>query len=193
MLRRIHLIPSWYVRYFYYPEIILEEDRAEQVTKGSRDMQAEEELHAIYLDQGYTPRAQQILAEKGGSQYYLPVMQVIDSMINDRGDTVVVDTRNQNAISGLPADACVEVPAHIFRSGAQPLEVGEMPPTVRGLVQAVKSFEELTIEAAMTGNRQTAIAALMANPLVGTYPKASAYFERVLKNERDYLPQFYSS
>lgn len=193
MLKRIRLIPSWYVRYFYYPEIILEEDRAEQVTKGSRDMQAEEELHAIYLDQGYTPRAQQILAEKGGSQYYLPVMQVIDLMINDRGDTVVVDTRNQNAISGLPADACVEVPARIFRSGAQPLAIEEMPPTVRGLVQTVKSYEELTIEASMTGNRQTAIAALMANPLVGTYPKASAYFERVLKNERDYLPQFYSS
>jgi 6-phospho-beta-glucosidase len=193
MLQFIRMIPSWYVRYFYYPEIILEEDRQENGTKGVHDMQAEDELHRIYKTDGYTKRAQEILSGKGGSQYYLPVLQAIDSIVNDRGDIIVVDTENQGSLPDLPANACVEVPARIFRSGAQPLSAGAMPLAVRGLVQTVKAYEELTIEAALTGNHQTAIAALMANPLVGTYPKASAYFERVLKNERDYLPQFYSS
>jgi 6-phospho-beta-glucosidase len=67
-----------------------------------------------------------------------------------------------------------------------------MPTTVRGLVQTVKAYEELTIEAAVTGNHQTAISALMANPLVGTYPKARTYLDRVLENEREYLPVLYS-
>jgi 6-phospho-beta-glucosidase len=191
MLRRIHMIPSWYVRYFYYPETILAEDRNSQVTKGTHDKQAEEELEKIYQTQGYTGRAQKILSGKGGSQYYLPVLQVIDSINNDRGSLVIVDTKNQNSLPDLPAHACVEVPARIFRSGAQPLEAGSMPLAVRGLVQTVKAYEELTIEAALTGNHQTAIAALMANPLVGTYPKAHTYFERVLKNEKSYLPVFY--
>ena len=191
MLQRIRMIPSWYVRYFYYPEIILDEDRKTQDTKGTRDMLAEEELHRIYQTQGYTERAQNILSGKGGSQYYLPVLQVIDSIINDRGSLVIVDTKNQNALPDLPANACVEGPARIFRSGAQPLEVGPMPLAVRGLVQTVKAYEELTIEAALTGNHQTAIAALMANPLVGTYPKARTYFDRALKNETRYMPQFY--
>jgi 6-phospho-beta-glucosidase len=190
MLKRIHMIPSWYVRYFYYPDLVLEEDRKSQDTKGSKDMQAEEELHTIYESDGYTPRAQEILSEKGGSQYYLPVLQVIDSIVNDRGSLITVDTTNQDAMPDLPAEACVEVPARIFRTGAQPLHAGPMPVTVRGLVQLVKAYEELTIEAALTGNYQTAIAALMANPLVGTYPKAHTYFDRVLKNETKYLPQF---
>jgi 6-phospho-beta-glucosidase len=55
----------------------------------------------------------------------------------------------------------------------------------------VKAYEEMTIEAALTGNHQTAIAALMANPLVGTYPKARAYLDRVLENEHGYLQQFF--
>jgi 6-phospho-beta-glucosidase len=192
MLQRIRMIPSWYVRYFYYPEIILEEDRQSQDTKGMLDMQAEEELHMIYQMQGYTSRAQEILSAKGGSQYYMPVLQVIDSIVNDRGDIVIVDTENRNALPDLPINVCVEVPARIFRSGAQPLEAGPMPLPVRGLVQTVKAYEELTIEAALTGNHQTAISALMANPLVGTYPKACAYLDRVLENEQDYLPAFYS-
>src|SRR4030042_380280 len=74
MLQRIRMIPSWYVRYFYYPEIILEEDRQDQQTKGMHDMQAEEELQMIYQTYGYTRRAQEILSGKGGSQYYLPVL-----------------------------------------------------------------------------------------------------------------------
>ena len=191
MLQRIRMIPSWYVRYFYYPEIILEEDRQDQQTKGMQDMQAEEELQTIYQTYGYTRRAQEILSGKGGSQYYLPVLQAIDSIVNDRGDVIIVDTENQGALPDLPAKACVEVPARIFRTGAQPLQVGAMPLQVRGLVQTVKAYEELTIEAALTGDHQTAIAALMANPLVGTYPKARAFLDRVLENERNYLGSFF--
>ena len=191
MLQQIHMIPSWYVRYFYYPEIIIEEDRQDGQTKGIRDMQAEEELHKIYQTSGYTKHAQEILSGKGGSQYYLPVLQAIDSIVNDRGDIIVVDTENQGALPDLPTNVCVEVPSRIFRSGAKPLQAGTMPLAVRGLVQTVKAYEELTIEAALTGNHQTAIAALMANPLVGTLPKARAYLERVLGYERNYLQPFF--
>lgn len=192
MLQEIRLIPSWYVRYFYYPEIILEEDRRSQATKGMRDIQAEAELDAIYKQHGYTSRAQEILSEKGGSQYYLPVFQAIDSIINDRGYVVVVDTENNGALPDLPNDACVEVPARLFRAGARPLYAGVMPVSVRGLVQTVKAYEQLTIQAALSGDLQTATMALMANPLVGTRPKAQAFLQRVLANERDYLPAFFS-
>ena len=71
-----------------------------------------------------------------------------------------------------------------------PLEAGPMPLSVRGLVQTVKTYEELTIQAAVTGSQKSAIAALMANPLVGTYPKARAFLDRVIANEGKYLKVF---
>lgn len=186
-LQAIRMIPSWYVRYFYYPEIVLDEDRKDVHTKGVSDMQAEEELRAIYLAEGYGERAQKILAGKGGAQYYLPVLQAVASIVHNRGDVITVDTLNGRTIPDLPAHVFVEVPARIFKDRVEPFEVGPMPLAVRGLVQTVKAYEELTIEAAVTGNQKTAIAALMANPLVGTYPKARAFLDRVLKNEHTYL------
>jgi 6-phospho-beta-glucosidase len=66
-----------------------------------------------------------------------------------------------------------------------------MPLCVRGLVQAVKAYEELTIQAAITGERSTAIAALIAHPLIGSYSKARSFFERALEDEQTCLPQFF--
>ena len=58
-------------------------------------------------------------------------------------------------------------------------------------MQTVKAYEQLTIRAALSGDHGTAIAALMANPLVRSYTKARAFFDCILQNEKDYLSQFY--
>jgi 6-phospho-beta-glucosidase len=189
-LQTIRMIPSWYVRFFYYPELIIQADRKSQQTKGMRDMEAEEELRIIFTEEGYGKRAREILSNKGGAQYYLPVLQAIDSIVYDRGDVITVDTQNHTALPDLPAHVCVEVPARIYRDRVVPLEAGPMPLSVRGLVQTIKAYEELTIEAAITGSQKSAIAALMANPLVGTFPKARAFLDRVLANEGKYLRSF---
>jgi len=154
-------------------------------------MLAEDELRIIYQDGGYNQRARQILSNKGGAQYYLPVLQAIDSIIHDRGDVITVDTQNHLALPDLPAHVCIEVPSRIYRDRVEPLEIGPLPLPIRGLVQTVKAYEELTIEAALTGSQKTSIAALMANPLVATYPRARAFLDRVLANERKYLHSFY--
>lgn len=113
-------------------------------------------------------------------------------MVKDRGDVITVDTLNGRALPDLPTDVCVEVPACIYRDRVEPLPVGPMPSSVRGLVQAVKNYEELTVEAALSGDQGKAIAALMINPLVGSYPKAREFLDRVLENEQAYLPRFYA-
>jgi 6-phospho-beta-glucosidase len=190
-LRTLALIPSWYVRYFYFPDQALEEDRCEGESKGQRDMQAERRIHEIYSTSGYDEEAQHILASKGGAQYYLPVLQAIHAVINDSGDVIVADVHNGSTLTNLPPEACVEVPARIYRNRAEPLPTGEMPLSVRGLVQTVKAYEQLTIQAALTGSMNVAIQALMANPLVGSFGRAAQYFDRVLENERLYIPQFY--
>ena len=190
-LRTLALIPSWYVRYFYFPEQTLEEERREAQSKGEKDMLADARLHEIFSTTGYDDEARHILASKGGAQYYLPVLQAIHAIVNDSGEVIVADVRNGSALPDLPPDVCVEVPARIFRGHVEPLPVGAMPVSVRGLVQTVKAYEELTIQAALTGSKNIAIEAIMANPLVCSFKKASQYFERVLENERMFLPQFY--
>lgn len=190
-LRTLGMIPNWYLRYFYYTEQVLEEDQRSQQSKGQKDMAAEERLGFIYTNEGYTREAQEILAAKGGAQYYHPVLQVIESIVNNRGDVVIANVRNANALPDLPPHVCVEVPARFYREKTEPLSCGPMPLSVRGLVQTVKAYEELTIEAATSGDVGVAIAALVTNPLVGTYTRAKGFFKHVLDNEQEYLPQFF--
>jgi 6-phospho-beta-glucosidase len=185
------MIPSWYVRYYYCTEEVLRQDQGGQGVKSRSDMEAEEQLHDLYLAEGYGEVARQILASKGGAQYYLPVLQVISAMVHDSGRVIVVDTRNGDTLPDLPTDACVEVPARICRDRVEPLRVGPMPLAVRGLVQALKAYEQLTVEAATSGSHNAALAALAIHPLVGSYPKARRFWERVLENERPYIPAFY--
>jgi 6-phospho-beta-glucosidase len=190
-LRTLRMIPGWYLRYFYCTDEVLEEDKGSQQPKGVDDMHAEKRLREIYSTVGYNQEARGILESKGGAQYYLPVLNVINSMVHDRDDVIVVDTTNGDTLPDLPPEVCVEVPARVSRAKVEPLPSGRMPLTVRGLVQAVKTYEELTIEAAINGDKGTAIAALMANPLVSSNNKAKEFFDRVLENERAYLPQFF--
>jgi 6-phospho-beta-glucosidase len=191
-LKTLGMIPSWYLRYFYYPEKILELDRQRAQSRGQEDMVSEARLGEIYTTTGYGKEAKDILKAKGGAQYYLPVLKVIVSMVKDRGDVITLDTVNGETLPDLPPDVCVEVPACTYQDRVEPLPIGPMPLSVRGLVQAVKNYEELTVEAAVSGDQAMAIDALMMNPLVGSYPKAQAYLDRVLENERDYIPKFFA-
>ena len=191
-LQTLRMIPGWYLRYYYYPEAILNEDRLRPRSDGEDDLLAEQKLHQIYSTEGYHDDARQILADKGGAQYYLPVLQTIESILNDRGDVIICDVRNGGTLPDLPPDACVEVPARIYREGVESLTVGPMPECVRGLVQSVKAYEELTIQAAINGDPRLAVAALATNPLVGSVGVARAFFERALVSEGPTLRQFLS-
>lgn len=62
-----------------------------------------------------------------------------------------------------------------------------------GLVQQVKAYEWLTVQAAVTGDRDTAVKALMANPLVATFERAAPLAEALIEANREYLPRFFAT
>ena len=60
-----------------------------------------------------------------------------------------------------------------------------------GLVEHVKAYERLAVQAAMTGDRTTALKALMTNPLVRDYRTAAPLLEALLEANRSHLPRFF--
>jgi 6-phospho-beta-glucosidase len=64
--------------------------------------------------------------------------------------------------------------------GATALPVGEIPLAYRGLVQAVKAHETLTVQAAVTRSRDIALQALLAHPLVGDLDAAEPMLDELL-------------
>lgn len=62
---------------------------------------------------------------------------------------------------------------------------------VRGLVQQIKSFERVAIEAAVTGDYHQALLAMTINPLVPSDTVAKQILDEMLEAHRDHLPQFF--
>ncbi|HMA46244.1 MAG TPA: 6-phospho-beta-glucosidase, partial [Frankiaceae bacterium] len=117
--------------------------------------------------------------------------QLIASLYDGAGDVQVVDMRNDGALPDLPAHAIVEIPARIDRDGAHALPLAPLAPEMRGLVQAAKAYEELAVEAACSGDRRTALRALIANPLVGEWAIAEPLLAALLEANRSHLPRFF--
>jgi 6-phospho-beta-glucosidase len=83
------------------------------------------------------------------------------------------------------------VSCRIDAAGAHPKPQRPLPPEMLGLVEQVKAYERLTVRAAVTGDRDVALQALMANPLVRSYDVACPLLDALLDAHREHLPQFF--
>ena len=196
MVRLTHSIPSYYLKYYYAFDKVLASQRDGAESRAGQVMDIEFELLSMYRNPALD-RKPELLEKRGGAFYSEAAAQLIASLHDGRGDVQVVDVRNGSGSGGtralpeLPDDAVVEVPARITREGAQVLPQAPLEPGMRGLVQAVKAYEELAIAAARTGDRGVAARALMANPLVARWSIASPLLDALLEANRRHLPRFF--
>ena len=153
-------------------------------------MEIERKLLDLYRDPKLVTKPA-LLERRGGAFYSEAAAQLIASLHAGTGDVQVVDVRNEGALPDLPDDAVVEIPARIDRDGAHPLPLAPLAPEMRGLVQAMKAYEELTIEAAMSGDRGIALKALLSNPLVPDLLTATPLLAALLDSDRALLPRFF--
>ncbi len=101
-----------------------------------------------------------------------------------------VNVVNGGAIANLPAHAVVETPAVVGGGDIQPLRIGNLPTGIAALCARQVAIQELTVEAAVTGNRQAALQALCLDPVVPDMPTAQAVLDELLAAQAPYLPQF---
>ena len=189
LIRALGAIPSYYLHYYYLTDEILRGQRDDN-TRAQEVMGIETRLLEMYKDPNLTEKPA-LLETRGGAFYSEAAAQLIASLNDGAGDVQVVDVRNDGALPDLPDDAVVEVPARIDRDGGHPLRLAPLAPELRGLVQQVKAFEQLTIAAARTGDEATALRALMANPLVARWSIARPLLDALLEANQHYLPKFY--
>jgi 6-phospho-beta-glucosidase len=191
-LEALNVLPCPYHNYYYKSGNMLEDElkkfregniRAEVVKR------LEDDLFELYKDPSLDIKPPQ-LEKRGGAYYSDAAVRLIHSMYTDKRDIQAVNTRNNGAISNLPAHAAVEVSCVITKDGPKPISVGELPVAVRGLVGYMKSFEEVAIEAAVTGNYNTALLAMTMNPFVPSDQTAKIILNEMLEAHKDHLPQF---
>jgi 6-phospho-beta-glucosidase len=101
-----------------------------------------------------------------------------------------LNVANDGAISCMRPDDVVEVSCVVDRAGVRPLPIGAVPEPQARLMQQVKLYERLTVEAIRTRSRSTAVAALMAHPLVLSYSRARPLVDEYLAAHRAYVGEW---
>jgi 6-phospho-beta-glucosidase len=194
LLESLRAIPCGYHRYYYMKDQELahlqKADAEGRPTRGEAILDIEKELLSQYADPKLKEKPA-ALSKRGGGGYSDAAVRLIASICNDRRDIQTVDTRNRGAIADLSQDSVVEIGSVITGAGPIPLTIGSVRPELRGLLQQVKAYEELTVRAGVTGDRRAALQALVANPLVPSVGVAIPLLDELLEANRDYLPQFF--
>lgn len=188
-MKSLRMIPSPYHRYFYRTDTMLKEEKESLKSGSSRAMKVQEierELFRLYDDENLAEKPK-LLEERGGAYYSEAAISLISAVYNNKNENHVVNVRNEGTISNLPYDAVIEANCIVGRSGAKPLNLGMADVRIAGLLNAVKAYEQLTIEAAVSGDYHKALMALCANPLVHEFSDAKAILDEFLTAHRPYL------
>ena len=170
-------IPNSYLRYYYETDAWVRH-QASHPTRASAVMAIEDALLDQYANPDLAEKPAE-LSERGGAYYSEAAAALMADIASDADTVHVVNTPNRGAIPGLPGDIVVEVSARVDAHRIEPLDVAELRPDVDALVRTVKDFELLTVQAAVDGDADAAIRALVTNPLGPSISDAPALWARL--------------
>jgi 6-phospho-beta-glucosidase len=190
LLESLGMLPCGYLNYYYHHDQVLAKQRQASQTRGEQVKEIEHQLMEMYQDPNLEEKPQ-LLEERGGAYYSKAAVSLISAIANNKAEVHIVNCGNQGAIPDLRREAVVEIPCAIGASGARPLVTDPLPAEIRGLVQAVKAYEELAVVAGAEGDRKRALQALLAHPLVPSFEAARGLLDALLSAHHDYLPQFF--
>lgn len=118
-------------------------------------------------------------------------VHVVAAILNNLNQyELTVNVENRGALPGLPDWAIVEVPAVVGGSGVIPLRMNPLPPAITALLNQQVAIHDRVVEAAVHGDRQAALQALLLDPLITSYTVAEQLLDEFLQVHAAYLPTF---
>jgi 6-phospho-beta-glucosidase len=189
-IESLRMLPNYYLQFFYHTDKKLKAQESWPPSRAEEVMEVEKSLLRDYADPGLKePPAD--LMKRGGAYYSTVATQLLNAHYNDLGETHVVNVKNNGAVKEWPSEWVLEIPATVRHSGITPNPAKPLPQVCFGLVAQIKSYELLTVEAAVHGDRNTAYQALLTHPLGPRADKVQAVLDDMLETHRAYLPQFW--
>jgi 6-phospho-beta-glucosidase len=190
-LETMKVIPNSYLQYFYDTARRLSEQQ-ESPSRAEIVMEIEADLLREYAEPtriGPPPG----LMQRGGAYYSTVATQLLSAHHNDLGETHIVNVRHGGAVEPWDPSWVLEMPARVDRLGIHPLPAAPLPAAMYGLMAQVKMYELLTVDAAVTGDRDVAYQALITNPLGPSPRTAQVLLGDLLERNRPHLPRFWAS
>ncbi len=190
LIESLGMIPNYYLQYYYHTAHKLQAQQNWPPSRAEEVIEVEQDLLREYGDPDLCEPPDDLM-KRGGAYYSTVATQLLAAHYNDLGEMHVVNTRQNGAVPGWPADWVLEMPCRVDNAGVHPLPAEPLPPACFGLLAQVKAYELLTVEAAVHGDRDALYQALLAHPLGPQAEQIQAVMDDLLEVNRPYLAQFF--
>jgi alpha-galactosidase len=118
------------------------------------------------------------------------VLDIIESIRNDAGDVYSANLPNLGQVPNLPRDAILESPAIAKADGLHPIDLAPLSSGIVGTLATRLAWVETVVEAALEGNRDKVVQALIVDGAVDSIETACKLADELLSAQAEYLPQF---
>jgi alpha-galactosidase len=120
------------------------------------------------------------------------VAPVIRCLLLDQPGRFPLNIPNEGQVADLPLGVTVESMCIVDGGGVRGSDAVSLPAGMAAALRRVSASQELTVDAAVTGDRDTAFAAMLLDPLASRldYDELAAMTDDMLAATREWLPQF---
>lgn len=118
---------------------------------------------------------------------------IMDAITTGTPTMIAGNVLNKGLITNLPENCCVEVPCLVDKNGIQPTYVGDLPTQLAALNRTNINVQELTVEAAMTLEKDKIYQAALMDPHASSELSISeikAMVDELIAAHGDYLPTY---
>ena len=118
---------------------------------------------------------------------------IMDSVYNNKNIKINANVINNNLITNLPKNCCVEVPCEINSKGCIPQKIGDLPEQLSALMRTNINVQILTAEAAITKKREHIYHAVLLDPLTSSILSIDEIYsmtDKLIEAHDDFLPDY---
>ena len=153
-----------------------------------------DDVFSDMADQAYGRKPLELVSDNKEGEVFRDEDLFIDVLSAAMGGESVertINLPNSGQVPGLPEGAVIESTTLVNGAGFHPLAYPQIPNGIKAIMLRIFGAQELTIDAAIKGDRQLVVQSLMADLTAIRKADAEKLTEKILKEHRAYLPQFY--
>jgi alpha-galactosidase len=117
------------------------------------------------------------------------LVAIVASILADRHEVFPMNVPN-STVDGIPRDFILEMPVMATRAGCLPVGLPPMSPAVLAWTTEALYGVELTVDAALAGDRDLVVQALLYDRCVPDLKSAQALADDLIAAQKPHLPQF---
>jgi alpha-galactosidase len=119
------------------------------------------------------------------------LLNILRALRDDAREIFAVNVPNRGAVPNLPDDAILEIPAVATGRGLLPVQIPDFSEELAAVVNRRLASTRLTVAAALQGDRDLFVEALLMDGAVTDRAAAQALAAELLETHKPYLPNFF--